>query len=85
VLSAFIIHVLTYVGLPAVILAIGRTAWNVSRAKLLQRAGDTALDAGDRNPRGRAGLEIVKALTSENEPWYRALLPPWRRPDDNSP
>jgi hypothetical protein len=82
--SVFIVHILTYVGLPAVILAIGRTAWNISRAKLLQRAGDTALDAGDRNPRGRAGLEIVKALTSENEPWYRAILP-WRRSGGDEP
>ena len=74
-MSAFILHILTYVGLPAVILAIGRTAWNISRAKLLERAGDTALDAGDRSPRGRAGLDIVKALTSDNEPWWRAILP----------
>jgi len=84
VLSAFIVHILTYVGLPAVILAIGRTAWNISRAKLLQRAGDTALGAGDKSPRGRAGLEIVKALTSNNEPWYRAILP-WRKPDNGEP
>jgi hypothetical protein len=84
VLSAFIVHILTYVGLPAVILAIGRTAWNISRAKLLQRAGDTALEAGDRNPRGRAGMEIVKALTSDNEPWFLSLLP-WRKSDDSPP
>jgi hypothetical protein len=80
-MSVFI-HYLPYVGM--VILAIGRTAWNVSRAKLLQRAGDTALNEGDRNPRGRAGLEIVKALTSDNEPWYLALLP-GRRRDDGQP
>ena len=77
-------HLLTYVGLPAIILAIGRTAWNISRAKLLQRAGDAALEAGDRNPRGRAGLEIIKSLTGENEPWYRAILP-WRRSGDDEP
>lgn len=83
-MSAFV-HILPYMGaFAAVILAIGRTAWNISRAKLLQRAGDTALDAGDKNPRGKAGLEIVKALTSDNEPWYRALLP-WRKPDDGPP
>jgi hypothetical protein len=80
-MSVFI-HYLPYVGV--VILAIGRTAWNISRAKLLERAGDTALNQGDRNPRGRAGLEIVRALTSDNEPWYRAILP-WRKSDDGSP
>ncbi len=83
-MSAFT-HVLTYAGtLTPLVLAIGRTNWNISRAKLLQWAGDTALEAGDRNPRGRAGLEIVKALTRDNEPWYRALLT-WRRPDDSPP
>jgi hypothetical protein len=66
-LSVFV-HVLTYVGFPAVILAIGRTAWNISRARLLQRAGDTALEKGSKSPRGRAGLEIVKALAGVNEP-----------------
>ena len=80
-----IIHVLAYAGtLTALVLAIGRTAWNISRARLLKRAGDTALEAGDRNSRGRAGLEIVKALTGENKPWYRAILP-WRRSDDGQP
>jgi hypothetical protein len=79
-----ITHVLTDIGLPAVILAVGRAAWNISRAKLLQRAGDIALEAGDKNPRGRAGLEIVRALTDENEPRYRALLS-WRRSGDDEP
>jgi hypothetical protein len=83
-MSAFV-HILPYMGAFAtVILAIGRTAWNISRAKLLQRAGDTALDAGDKNPRGKAGLEIVRALTSDNEPWYRALVP-WRKSDNSPP
>jgi hypothetical protein len=83
-MSAFT-HSLPYIGtLAALVLAIGRTAWNISRAKLLERAGDTALDAGDRSPRGRAGLEIVKALTSHNEPWYRAILP-WRKSGDDEP
>jgi hypothetical protein len=75
-MSAFI-HYLAYVGLPAVILAYGRARWNVSRAGLLERAGDTALEAGDKSARGRAGLEIVKALTRDKEPWWRAILP-WR-------
>jgi hypothetical protein len=82
-MSAFI-HVLTYVGLPAVILAIGRTAWHVSRARLLERAGDTALEKGSKSSRGMAGLEIVKALTGESEPWWRAILP-WRRTGDDEP
>jgi hypothetical protein len=83
-MSAFV-HILPYVGtLAALVLAIGKTAWNVSRAKLLQRTGDTALGEGDKNPRGRAGLEIVRALTSENEPWYRAILP-WRKSGDDEP
>jgi hypothetical protein len=78
-MSAFI-HIFTYVGLPAAILAIGRIRWIFSRSRLLERAGDTALKTGDKNPRGRAALEIIKSLNGENEPWYRAILP-WRRSD----
>jgi hypothetical protein len=76
-----LLHVLTYVGTPAVILAIGRIRWIFSRSRLLERAGDTALEAGDKNSRGRAALEIVKSLNGDSEPWYCAILP-WRRSDD---
>lgn len=80
-----LIHVLASVGPPAVLLlALGSLAWRVSRAVLLYRAGSAAIKHGDRNPRGRAGLEIIKSLTGENEPWYRAILP-WRRSDDGGP
>lgn len=51
------------------------------RAVLLQRAGATALKQGSEDQRGQAGLEIVKALTSDNEPSYLAVLP-WRKPGD---
>jgi hypothetical protein len=80
VLSA-LIHVLIYIGTPA--LALGTFAWRVSRAVLLQRAGAAALKHGDKHPRGRAGLEVVRTLTRE-EPWYKAILP-WRSPSDGGP
>jgi hypothetical protein len=51
------------------------------RAVLLQRAGGAALKHGCKNSRGEAGLEIIKALTSDSEPWYRAIRP-WRKSDD---
>jgi hypothetical protein len=73
------VSLIAYVGTPT--LAFGTLAWRVSRAVLLQRAGATALKHGDEDPHGKAGLEIVKALT--DEPWYKAVLP-WRRPDDGS-
>jgi hypothetical protein len=78
-------HILAYVGtLTAFVLALGTLAWRVSRAVLLQRAGAAALKHGSKDPRGKAGLEIVDALTGENEPWYKAILP-WHRPDDGGP
>ncbi|HET6191108.1 MAG TPA: hypothetical protein VFE59_29395 [Trebonia sp.] len=71
-------NVLTYAGtLTALVLALGTFAWRVSRAVLLHRAGSAALKHGSKDPRGKAGLRIVDALTSDNEPWYRAILP-WR-------
>jgi hypothetical protein len=51
------------------------------RAVLLQRAGGAALKHGCKNSRGEAGLEIIKALTSDSEPWYRAIRS-WRKSDD---
>jgi hypothetical protein len=80
VLSVFA-HVLAYVGAPALVLTLGTFAWRVSRAALLQRAGSAALKHGSKDPHGEAGLEIVKALTTDSEPWYQAILP-WRRSDD---
>lgn len=74
-------HILVYVGTPA--LAVGSFAWRLSRAVLLQRAGSAALKHGSKDPHGEAGLKIIKALTRESEPWYRAILP-WRKPDDGS-
>jgi hypothetical protein len=84
-LSAFITHILTYVGPPAaLVLTVASSVGRVSRALLLYRAGSTALKQGSEDERGRAGLEIVKALTRRDEPWYRAILP-WRRSDDGEP
>ena len=77
-------HVLTDIGTPALIVALGGFAWRVSRAVLLHRAGVTALKHGSEDQRREAGLKIVDALTSENEPWYRALLP-WRKSGDSPP
>jgi len=83
-MSAFT-HVLTYAGtLTALVLAVGTLAWRVSRAMLLHRAGSAALKYGSKDPHGKAGLKIVDKLTSDNEPWYRALLP-WRKSDDRAP
>jgi len=78
-------HYLPYLGtLAALVVALGTFAWRVARAMLLHRAGVTALRHGSKDPRGRAGLRIVDALTSDNEPWYLALLPGHRR-DDGQP
>ncbi len=51
---------------------------------LLQRAGSAALKRGSEDERREAGLKIVDALTGENEPWYRAILP-WCKSDDGGP
>jgi hypothetical protein len=84
-LPEYLTPVIAYVGTPtAFILALGTFVWRVSRARLLSRAGSAAIKHGDENPQGRAGLEIVKTLTGENEPWYRAVWP-WRRSDDGEP
>jgi hypothetical protein len=83
VVSEFV-RVLSIVGTPALILALGSCAWRVSRAVLLQRAGSAALKGGSEDDRREAALEIVKSLTGENEPWYKAILP-WRRPGDGEP
>jgi hypothetical protein len=83
VVSEFV-HVLAYVGAAAFVLALGSFAWRVSRAVLLQRAASAALKHGSEAERSKAGLEIVKSLTSESEPWYRGILP-WRKPDGGGP
>ena len=82
-LSAFT-HLLTIVGTPALIVALGGFAKRVSRAVLLYRAGATALKHGSKDPRGKAGLKVVDALTSEDESWYRALMP-WGKSGDSRP
>jgi len=79
-LSAFT-HILTYVGTPGLVLALGSFARRVSREVLLHRAETSALKHGTEDPHGKAALKIVKALT--DEPWYRAILP-WCRPDEGS-
>jgi hypothetical protein len=82
-MSAFL-HILTYVApLTALVGVIGRTYCKVSRARLLRRAGDTALEKGYSNPQGKAGLQIVDKLTCD-EPWYRAILP-WGKSGDDQP
>ena len=79
-MSAFL-HIFTYVApLTALVGVIGRTYCKVSRARLLRRAGDTALEKGYSNPQGKAGLQIVDKLVEE--PWYKAILP-WRRSGDD--
>jgi len=42
-----------------------------------------ALEKGDEDPQGRAGLAIVKML-NDDEPWYLKALP-WRRSGDGEP
>jgi len=79
-MSAFT-QILIYVGGPA--LALGSLAWRVSRAVLLHRAGAAALKHGSEDQRREAGLEIIKALTDADEPWYLKALP-WRKSDDGS-
>lgn len=75
-------HILPWVGTPtAFILALRSFISRLTRDKLLSRAVSAALEHGDKNPRGRAGLEVIRSLTGENEPWYRAILP-WRRSDE---
>jgi len=53
----------------------------LSREVRLHRAEYVALKKGDDDPRGRAGLAIIKTLTGDDEPWYLKALP-WRKPDD---
>lgn len=77
-------HILSIVGTPALLLALGHFAWRVSRAVLLQRAGSVALKRGNEDQRPEAGLKIIDALTGENEPSYWAILP-WRKSDDGEP
>jgi hypothetical protein len=73
-----LIRFLPYAGtLTTFVLALGAFLWRRSRARLLDRAGVVALEKGDDDPRGRAGLAIVKML-NDDEPWYRSILP-WRR------
>ena len=71
-MSVFI-KLLPYLGSSAFIAALGGFVWSVSRARLLRRAGDTALEKGCEDPQGKAGLKIVKALTTD-EPWYRQIF-----------
>jgi len=69
------------VGNPALVLAAGRVAIQLSREVRLHRAECVALKKGDDDPRGRAGLAIIKTLTGDDEPWYLKARP-WRKPDD---
>ena len=75
--------VLAYVGSPTLVLALGTFAWRVARAVQLYRAGSAALSPDSSDERRKAGLKVIKALTSETEPWYRAIL--GRRPDNSQP
>jgi hypothetical protein len=79
-----LIRVLPCAGtLTTFVLALGTFLWRRSRARLLDRAGIVALEKGDDDPQGRAGLAIVKML-NDDEPWFKAILP-WRRSDDGEP
>jgi hypothetical protein len=71
------------VGVSAVIVAIGTTRWNFARAKLLDQAGDVALTQGNKEQCRQAGLKIIDRLTSDDRPWFRALL--WWRKSDGGP
>lgn len=75
-------HVLTYFTNPAIIVAAAHSVRPVFRSLLLYRAGSYALKHGSEDERREAGLKIIDALTSDDEPWYRALMP-WRKPDDS--
>ncbi len=83
VLSVFTFALTCLGPVAAFILALGKARWIVVRARLLDRAGATALEKGIEDPQGKAGLEIVKALTGDDEPWYRRILGP--RSDDGQP
>ena len=72
-------NLLPYLGSPALVVALRGLPWQVSRARLLKRAGDTAIEKGDKDPQGKAALKVVEALTTK-EPWYKQLL--GRKSDD---
>ncbi len=82
VLSVFTIMLTCFGPFTAFILALAKARWIVARSKLLDRAGATAPEKGAKDPQGKAALEIVKSLVSD-EPWYRQLL--GRRSDDSQP
>jgi hypothetical protein len=79
VLSVFT-DILPYLASPALPLAVGSLYSRVSRARLLDRAGNIALEKGSTNRQRKAALKIIEALTSD-QPWYRAILPGRRSGD----
>jgi len=66
-------HLLPYMGSPALVVALGSLPWRLSRARLLRRAGDTALEKGRKDPQGKAALQVIEALTGD-EPWFKQIL-----------
>ena len=77
-------HILAWFGAPtAFVVAVARSIAYLVRARLLIKAGSAAIaPGGDEDKRREAALKVVSTLTGEGEPWYRAILPPWRKPDD---
>lgn len=73
-----LIHALTT---PTIVLATARGLKHVSRSVLLYRAGSTALKRGSEDQRGKAGLEVVDALTRRDEAWYATLIKGWASRD----
>jgi hypothetical protein len=81
-----VLSVLTHVPTVWVIiiaLALGRSAWRVSKSVQLHRAVSAATEHGSEAERNKAGVEIVKALAGDDEPWWRAVLR-WRWPGGGS-
>ncbi len=77
------VRILSVVGVPASILAIGVCAWRMSRSWLLLRAGSVALNPSSDEKCRKAALKIIDKLTDDSVPWYKAILP-WHKPDDGS-
>ncbi len=83
-LSEFLLALSGAGGLSAIVtvLLILR-GWSASRALVLLLATITAI-VTTKKERREACISIVKALTSDDEPWYRAILP-WHKSDDDQP
>lgn len=80
-LPDFVTPTIAVVGTPALAYVAARSLWHFARALVVVVASFAAIKTSDKDRR-EAALKVVSTLTGENEPWYRAILPPWRKPDD---